>query len=175
MARGRPSSLSAMSVDALLTLREEVGRMLSQRTSQLRAQLQRLEFGGARSSPARTGSAGSLKGRKLPPKYRDPDEPSNVWAGRGALPHWMQEKISAGAKRDDFLVGASGPSSRKKRSKKRARKAAKPKVRAKTKRKSRKQATKKAKVARTASRKRRSAAQLPHAAPTPAAPTEGGS
>jgi H-NS histone C-terminal domain len=44
----------------------------------------------------------SLKGRKVPVKYRD--KHGNTWSGRGAQPRWMTAAIKAGAKRDDFLV-----------------------------------------------------------------------
>jgi DNA-binding protein H-NS len=170
MPRGRPSSLAGMSIDALLTLRDDVGRVLSQKTSELREQLQRLDFEAARPSTARTARVGSLRGRKISPKYRDPDNRANVWAGRGAVPRWMQEKIRAGAKRDDFLIGASGPSSRTKRTKKTARKAAKRKTsskKAKTKTVSKKQQVSgKRKPARATTRKRPAAATLPQSATT---------
>jgi DNA-binding protein H-NS len=34
-------------------------------------------------------------------KYRDGD---NTWTGRGRPPKWMEEKIAAGAKKEDFLI-----------------------------------------------------------------------
>jgi len=85
-----------MSVDALLKLRDDVGKVLSQKTVQLEEQLSRLggEVGGGRRS--------AMKGRKVPAKYRDKD--GNTWAGRGALPVWLREKIKAGAKLEDFAV-----------------------------------------------------------------------
>ena len=92
----RTPSLSSMSVDALLKLRDDVGKVLSQKTVQLEEQLSRLggEVGGGRRS--------AMKGRKVPAKYRDKD--GNTWAGRGALPVWLREKIKAGAKLEDFAV-----------------------------------------------------------------------
>jgi DNA-binding protein H-NS len=168
MPRGRPSSLAGLSIEALLTLRDDVGRVLSQKTSELREQLQRLEFEAARPSTARMARVGSLRGRKISAKYRDPDNRSNVWAGRGAVPRWMQEKIRAGAKREDFLIGASG--TRRKRTKKTARKAAKRKTsssKAKTKTVSKKQRVRgKRKAARTTSMKRQLATAPPQSATT---------
>jgi hypothetical protein len=43
-----------------------------------------------------------LKGRKVPVKYRD--RAGNTWAGRGAQPVWLREKLKAGAKLEDFAV-----------------------------------------------------------------------
>jgi DNA-binding protein H-NS len=50
----------------------------------------------------RRGRGGSLKGRKVPIKYRD--RSGNTWAGRGAQPVWLREKLKAGAKIEDFAV-----------------------------------------------------------------------
>ena len=95
----RTPSLSSMSVDALLKLREDIGRVLSQKTDQLKAQLFRL---GGEVRNGRRGRRSGLKGRKVPVKYRD--RSGNTWAGRGAQPVWLREKLKAGAKLEDFAV-----------------------------------------------------------------------
>ena len=115
MMVSRRQSLSSMSVDALISLRDSIGRVLMERSAELQKQIQRLEIGSARKS----AGGGKRRGRKVPPKYRDPKNPSNLWAGRGAVPRWMAEQIKGGAKREDFLIGSSGAPARKKRSKKR--------------------------------------------------------
>jgi DNA-binding protein H-NS len=96
-----------MGVDELLNLREAVHSALSQRSAELKEQLRRLD--GSWSSTTRRHAYGgrSLKGVKLPPKYRDPQDQSLIWAGRGARPRWMEERIKAGAKQEDFLIGES--------------------------------------------------------------------
>ena len=168
MPRGR-LNLAGMTIDRLLTLRDDVGRVLSQKSAELREQLERLEFGAKRAKRA------TLRGRKVPSKYRDPEDPSNTWAGRGAMPRWMQERIRAGAKKEDFLIGASGTPGRKKRARKTTRRAKKSKTTAaktKTRTKRRKQTRAKPKLPRAATRKRQSAAQSPQSAPSSAAPTE---
>lgn len=38
-------------------------------------------------------------------RYRDPDNPDNVWSGRGRPPRWLQDRIDAGSDKDDFLSG----------------------------------------------------------------------
>lgn len=45
-----------------------------------------------------------LKKRKLPIKYKNPDNTDDVWSGRGRTPRWMTAKIKAGAKAEDFRV-----------------------------------------------------------------------
>jgi hypothetical protein len=111
----RTQNLAAMSVDALLALRDNIGTALAEKTAEIRKQLQRLDFGGGTSSARRGAGGRPRKGGKIPPKYRDPDNPANVWAGRGAVPRWMAAKIKSGAKREDFLIDSSGVPKRKKR------------------------------------------------------------
>ena len=111
------SSLASMSVDALLKLRDDIGNVLSRKADQLHDQLSRL--GGAVGSKKRRGGS-SLKGRKVAVKYRD--KSGNAWAGRGATPVWLREKLKAGARLEDFAVHktvASRKSSRKKSKKRR--------------------------------------------------------
>ena len=88
-----------MSVDALLKLREDVGKVLSQKAVQLEDQLSRL---GGEVGLIKRGRGGSLKGRKVPIKFRD--RSGNTWAGRGAQPVWLRERLKAGAKLEDFAV-----------------------------------------------------------------------
>src|SRR5438309_9111904 len=38
------------------------------------------------------------------PKYRNPDNPSQVWSGRGKPPRWMDEKLKAGTPKERFLI-----------------------------------------------------------------------
>ena len=121
---GASGSLASMSVEALLSLRDNIGRVLAERTGKLRRQIQRLG-GGSSSSLAGTRSR---SGGKIAPKYRDPDNAQNTWAGRGAIPRWMAEKIDEGAKRDDFLIGAPGAPTRKRRSAKKTSRGAKAKT-----------------------------------------------
>ena len=96
-------NLSSMSVDALLRLRDEVEKALSRRAKELQDQLSRL--GRAR---ALRGRGSTLKGRKVPIKFRD--RSGNTWAGRGAQPRWLREKLKAGAKLQDFAVQRTGAS-----------------------------------------------------------------
>jgi len=89
-----------MSVDALLELRDDIGKILTSKAGQLQSQLAALGLGAA----PRGKRGGSLKGRKVAPKYRNPKNRSETWAGRGATPRWMAAAIKAGKKKDDFLI-----------------------------------------------------------------------
>ena len=86
------TQLGSMSVEQLLQLRDDVGKELSRKSTELRNQLARL---GGEIAPSR-GRGGSLKGKKVPPKYRD--SAGNTWAGRGAKPRWLVAAIKEGGK-----------------------------------------------------------------------------
>jgi DNA-binding protein H-NS len=90
-------NLASMSVDALLKLRDDVCVALNRRAKELEGQLSRLGH-----ESRRAGRGSTLKGRKVAIKYRD--RSGNTWAGRGAQPIWLREKLKAGAKLDDFAV-----------------------------------------------------------------------
>jgi DNA-binding protein H-NS len=118
MAAESHLSIASMDVHELIALRNDVNRVLGQKSESLKQQLRQLEAIAGKSVSRRqtTGRRRSLRGIKVPPKYRDPKNPSLVWAGRGALPRWMQDQIKKGAKRDDFIIAkANGkaPSARK--------------------------------------------------------------
>jgi DNA-binding protein H-NS len=95
----RTGSLGSMSVDALLKLRDDVGKVLSQKAAQLEEQLSML---GGELGTGRRGRRSAMKGRKVAIKYRDKE--GNAWAGRGAQPVWLREKLKAGAKLENFAV-----------------------------------------------------------------------
>ena len=90
-------NLSSVSIDALLKLRDEVETAISRRAKELQDQLSRLGR-----APGLRGGQSTLKGRKVAAKYRD--KSGNTWAGRGAQPVWLREKLKAGAKLEDFAV-----------------------------------------------------------------------
>jgi DNA-binding protein H-NS len=100
-------NLASMSVDALLQLREDVGRALSSRAGDLQRQLAALGKDGGR------GRSSARKGIKVAAKYRGPD--GETWAGRGAMPRWMTAAIKEGKKRDDFLIDKSAVAAKAKR------------------------------------------------------------
>ena len=92
-------NLSSVSIDALLKLRDEIAEVLAHRAALLRDELSKL---GQQIGSKRKVRGSSLKGRKVAVKFRD--RSGNTWAGRGAQPTWLREKLKAGAKLEDFAV-----------------------------------------------------------------------
>jgi DNA-binding protein H-NS len=118
----KSQSLAAMSVDALLKLRDEIGRVLTSKVGDLKRQLSALTGTSVGNGRKRGRKAGSLKGRKVAPKYKGPG--GELWAGRGASPRWMAEAIKGGAKKEEFLIAKAAPASKKSSAKKSKKKTA---------------------------------------------------
>jgi len=104
--------ISGMTIEALIDLREQVDETLVKRRADIEQQLKRMNvavIGGRR-------GGSSLKGKKVPPKYRGPK--GETWAGRGARPRWLVAAIKGGKKIEDFSIDkAAGKGRRKRRSK----------------------------------------------------------
>lgn len=61
------------------------------------------------SAPGRSDGEPAEKASKargtVPPKYRDPSEPSNTWTGRGRKPKWVLEREAEGKTLESMLIG----------------------------------------------------------------------
>lgn len=101
-------NLRGMDVDALLSLRAEIDKKLSEKRGELEQQLSRLGLennSGGHARAARgwgSGRRSAMKGRKVAPKFRGPG--GETWAGRGARPRWLTALIKEGRKIDEFAI-----------------------------------------------------------------------
>jgi DNA-binding protein H-NS len=57
-----------------------------------------------KTSRAKGATRGLAKGSKLKPKYRNPADRTETWAGRGLKPKWLAGLIAKGKKLEDFAV-----------------------------------------------------------------------
>jgi DNA-binding protein H-NS len=124
---GNRMNLKSMSISRLTDLRHRVeGALASKVIDQRRAleselaKLSRLQ--GAKTL-RKSGSGFGVRG-PVPPKYRNPQNPDETWAGRGLRPKWLIAAIKGGKSADDFLIRGAVPS-KKATKPKRARKAGK--------------------------------------------------
>ena len=103
-------NISAMDVESLLELRSKIDAKLGEHKRSLQKQLERLGIsdggsGGSANGRSNGKRGNSLKGRKVPPKYRSKKDPKLQWAGRGATPIWMRNEMKAGKlKKEAFLI-----------------------------------------------------------------------
>jgi DNA-binding protein H-NS len=107
--------LKSMSVDELWLLHELVtqalARKITDEKSQLDRRLQQLDLsasGNAKKLSA-SGIAKKLNHARRPypqvfPKYRNPAQPAETWAGRGKQPRWLTAQLRSGKKLDDFRI-----------------------------------------------------------------------
>ena len=67
------------------------------------AKLGRFQGGKSESKVARGfGARGAVA-----PKYRNPENPAETWAGRGLKPRWLAAAIKSGKKPEDFLIAGA--------------------------------------------------------------------
>jgi DNA-binding protein H-NS len=103
-------NLKSMSIDKLSKLREQIDAMLGAKVMEERravqAQLGRLERLSANGS--RMNGKGGRSGVRgaVAPKYRNPDNPAETWAGRGLKPRWLAAALKTGRKIEDFSIAA---------------------------------------------------------------------
>jgi len=104
------SDFDTMSIDELWALHEELATTLAARlTSEkgmLEARLKQLSQRGPGPRPAKPSA---LNGERRPypavvPKYRNPDNSSETWSGRGKQPRWLVALLNAGRQIDDFRI-----------------------------------------------------------------------
>lgn len=58
----------------------------------------------ASKSTRRKSTKTATTGRKVPPKYRNPNNPDETWTGRGRSPLWFAALIESGKTREDLLI-----------------------------------------------------------------------
>ena len=98
-----------MSLDELWSLHERLAAMLAERLTSERAALEaRLnKLNQTRVVPKIERNAAGRERRPYPvviPKYRNPDDPSETWSGRGKPPRWLVPLLRAGKHIDSFRI-----------------------------------------------------------------------
>jgi DNA-binding protein H-NS len=105
--------LKSMSVDELWSLHKEVDSIL---TNKLKIEKARLEQRMQKLAPGVTSTKNAHARRPYPqvfPKYRNPAQPDETWAGRGKTPRWLTAKLRSGKKLDDFRIMPSSDRARR--------------------------------------------------------------
>jgi len=87
-------NLESLSVDQLWSLRERIDSLLPLKISAEKEKLdQRLDELAAQNNPE-TGSRSRRPYPPVFPKYVNPADSSQTWAGRGKLPRWLEAQLS---------------------------------------------------------------------------------
>ena len=107
-------NLDAMSVEEMWQLHEEISaalsvklnaekRELEKRLSQLRHEKKMRQSEGV-NGPTKEAARERRKYPRVFAKYRNPNEPSETWSGRGKQPRWLTAALKAGRTIDEFVI-----------------------------------------------------------------------
>ena len=106
-----PDQLNDLSKEELQDLASAVDTELKRREQEsrdkARSEIERIAKDAGLSVEELVGkskkkSAGGSK--KLPPKYRHPENPELTWVGRGKQPDWFKAAIENGTPKEDLLI-----------------------------------------------------------------------
>src|SRR5258708_15768448 len=113
-------NLKSMSIDKLTKLRDQVGTALHSKVANERRTLEAELTKLSRLSTSQLRSKGLGLGVRGPvaPKYRNPENLSETWAGRGLTPRWLAAAIKAGKKLEHFSIAQHAKQATKKATKK---------------------------------------------------------
>jgi DNA-binding protein H-NS len=107
-------ALKTMSVAKLQDLKSQVeaaiSTKVSERRHELESQLSKLNGYGGGTRRGRPTGRGGPRG-SVAPKYRNPENPSETWAGRGLKPRWLVAAIKGGKKVEDFAISGAARAS----------------------------------------------------------------
>ena len=108
------TDVSSMSLDELSILHDRITVIL---TSRLNAEKRLLEERLARLQPRAASDLSEKRQHRVSsdrrvrryypevlPKYRNPANPSETWAGRGKQPRWLIAQLKAGKRIESFLI-----------------------------------------------------------------------
>jgi DNA-binding protein H-NS len=107
-------NLKSMSLDRLVGLRDRVDAALNSKVIDQRRTLESelSKLTGFQGGAGRSKSFGPSAKGKVAAKYRNPDDHSETWAGRGLKPRWLTAAIKAGKRPDDFLIAGAAKSAK---------------------------------------------------------------
>jgi DNA-binding protein H-NS len=97
-----------MSTDELWSLHQAIGSMLATKLETERHKLQnRLDELVQKLTPFSIAKRQRRAYPKVFPKFQNPEQPSQTWAGRGKQPNWVGEQLAAGRTMDDLRIPAA--------------------------------------------------------------------
>jgi DNA-binding protein H-NS len=112
----RNMALKSMSIAKLQDLKAKVEAAISEkvglRRHELESELSELDrYAG----PGRRGRAVGRGGSRgaVAPKYRNPENPKETWAGRGLKPRWLVAAMKGGKQLEDFAIGGTAKAAKK--------------------------------------------------------------
>ncbi len=110
--------LKKMNMTELRALEKRVARAIASRQKRERKEaLSALEvkakqlgyslgelLGNAKSGEKTTAAKPAKPRKPVAPKYRNPENPSQTWSGRGRQPNWLKEAVASGKPIETFAI-----------------------------------------------------------------------
>lgn len=103
--------LNDLSKEELQKLKADVDKELERREQErrktARAEIERIAADAGLSVEELLGARGKKSAggkKKLPAKYRHPENPELTWVGRGKQPDWFKASLENGMAREDLLI-----------------------------------------------------------------------
>ena len=108
----RRTDLETMDFDELWVLHEQLTKLLSEKITTEKLQLERRLAQLSRVEQIRDvdGALANRPRRKYPkvqPKYWNPSQPTQKWSGRGKQPRWLVAALGTGRKLEEFVIDSS--------------------------------------------------------------------
>jgi len=101
----KDSKLKQMSLDDLWDLHERIGAVLSDKIEDEKRKLeQQLHQLARRVTELSPPGPERRPYPKVEAKFRNPNNPSETWSGRGKTPRWLAKLIATGRKIDEFRI-----------------------------------------------------------------------
>ena len=100
--------LESLTTEVLWSLHESLAAKLSEKLFAEKVMLEdrlRLLRNGHTEQADRT--PGRRPYPRVLPKFRNPEEPTETWAGRGKQPRWLRKLLRSGKRLDDFRIRPS--------------------------------------------------------------------
>ena len=100
------TEIKSLSIDELWELHEAVAAMLAEKMAAEKKLLEERLMLLTKSTAEHIGKSSRTR-RPYPPvlpKFRNPDKPSETWAGRGKQPRWLKKQLRTGKRMDDFRI-----------------------------------------------------------------------
>jgi len=106
MERSEDLDVESMSVDQLWSLHETIASELARKIRAEKERLEQLlrELGLSEADASKMPAKPRRRYPKVHPKYRNPERPTETWAGRGKQPRWLNAQLRSGKKLDDFKI-----------------------------------------------------------------------
>ena len=103
----KKANFASMTVEELWEIYEEISKLLEAKMLAEKEMLER------RLTSLHPASMDRPRARRhypqVVPKFANPDDPNQVWSGRGKRPRWVTQKLASGLSLEDLSIGRESP------------------------------------------------------------------